>query len=262
MQRHNLEILNGLLGCQNIQSIKADIVYKYPEPACRLKEVLMGCQNLDILHLRTVRLIGETGMFLTGAGSLEQVFDLGVEPGDKLAPLRELVYEMHMRGFYIEVPLIPNSFWDWTRLRHLELRGSQMIQFVNAIQGQIPSLEVLKLEHMDWTGTWAYMQANNILNDLVSGIQGLIQFELVDAAFQLLPSTISLQSKLKSLSYYTSRHCRKPGVHHMPSAPEPFSAGDIKLLATSCSELSSLALHMAYVTDDLVIMMRIYFESS
>lgn len=47
-----MELLDGLSGCQNIQSFDVDVDYRTPKSTREIKHFLMSCQNLKVLRLR------------------------------------------------------------------------------------------------------------------------------------------------------------------------------------------------------------------
>lgn len=220
----------------------------------------MSCPKLQVLHLLyNKKASQETRQFS---------FNLGVRPNDKIAPLRELRYEILRESPYSQTPLIPSTFCDWSQLRSLELRGNPMILFMKSIQGHIPLLEVLKLGHMrGGPGGWHGQEANQIINDFISSTQSLVQLDVVDTLLHLLPSTISSQSRLRRLSYCKPSpfegpdvECyipnilpfEEPGGSYRFSSIRLFRADDVKELAASCLRLSSLTIHMQEFTNDLV----------
>jgi hypothetical protein len=245
VQRHDLEILDTLLGCQNIQSVKANINYEHPASTRRLKEVLMSCPKLEVLHLRIPR--KDVGLRWSSDWPGPQ--DFGVEPGDRLVPLRELVYES--RPLYGRDGLIPKSFWDFTRLRHLEIRGIDTINFVKSIPGQITCLETLKIENFCCAEEWEV--GAEVLNDFMSEIHGLVNLELINPIFNRsihrFLSILTQQSEtLERLTFRKPRRCCAP---YSVLVGNPFSVQSLDILGASCSKLSSLTLDII-ITDDLV----------
>jgi hypothetical protein len=124
-------------------------IFHYEDPGTtrRLKEVLVSCPNLEILHLRIPRIDGRAEWQSDHRGA----FDLCAEPGDQLPPLRELVFESRWEiGFQ---PFVPNTFWNWSRIRHLELCGLDMAYPIVTITGQIKYLQTLIIESLWGHGT-------------------------------------------------------------------------------------------------------------
>ncbi|KUJ18782.1 uncharacterized protein LY89DRAFT_504870 [Mollisia scopiformis] len=98
--RDGLSLLDDLSGCKSIRFIELNIDYNERESTGRIKEVLMSCPNLEILHLRDPSAT-------YSMDSLEHgTHDICVEVGNQLPRVRELVYESHSK----HRTLIPNSF--------------------------------------------------------------------------------------------------------------------------------------------------------
>src|SRR4051812_23576229 len=126
-EQRNLKILDSLMSCRRIYSIKADVSYENASSTTRFKEVLISCPNLEVLHLRYPR--EEQSRTLPREG-----LDFGVETGEKLHHLKELVYECCSGSYTTEErKTIPSTFFDFTELRHLELRGKHMHGFIESL---------------------------------------------------------------------------------------------------------------------------------
>jgi hypothetical protein len=158
--------------------------------------------------------------------------DFSIKSDEGIVSPRELVYETNASG----LPLIQNSSWDWTRLTHLEVRGSKMLKFLESIQGRVNSLEVLSLKAIecldgdDWSPR---QEATNLaMDDFLSSVRGLKILDVINCQVQLQFSNVFAQGhKLKHFSYYTPRRCRAPGSY----MPQPtVSYQDLKTLRTSC----------------------------
>jgi hypothetical protein len=206
----------------------------------------MSCPNLEILHLRVPNDGTRHEWFVD---NVNVPHDFGALPGDKLPPLRELVYESRLTGFQSGTrPFIPTSCWDWSRIRCLELRGQNMIRFVKKITGQIKSLETLKVENFCSVG-YAHEYATQVLNEFISEIGGLVNLELINANVILPVSTFTrLGSTLNKLCYHKPVY---PWVRPCLIYPRPFSQEELGSISEDCPHLTSLTLHM-FIDDDLV----------
>jgi hypothetical protein len=208
--------------------------------------VVMSCPNLEALHLR----VPNDGMrYEWFVDDVNVLHDFGVLPGDKFPPLRGLVYESRFTGFQSGTrPFISTSYWDWSRIRHLELRGQNMIRFVKEITGQIEYLETLKVENF-CNVHYAHEYATQVLNDFISEIGGLVNVELINANVVLPVSTFT------RLGSTLNRHCYHkpvyPWVRPCLIYPPPFSQEELGSISEDCPHLTSLTLHM-FIEEDLV----------
>jgi hypothetical protein len=238
--------LTSLLGSKNVRSIKANIQRVELESTRSLLEVVMSCSNLEVLHLRVPN---NGGRHVWQVDDFNAPHDFGALPGDRLPPLRELVYESHFTSFIPGTkPFIPKSCWDWSRIRHLELRGQNMILFVKEIAGQIKYLETLKVENFCHIG-YAHEYATQVLVDFISELRGLVNLQLINPSVKLPISTITgLGTTLQRLCYHKPRYpWVRPGLRYAI----PLSPKELDCISEDCPHLTSLALHM-FIDDDLV----------
>jgi len=132
-------------------------------------------------------------------------YDFDVEPGDRLSPLRELVY--HCRLWQGPQSLIPSSFWDWSKICHLEVWGPKLVDFLDGIRGQIKCLETLKVENSCCETSQNFTHVTQVLNDFVSEIHGLASLELMNRALITFPLSVFIRqgSTLRKLCYHRPR---------------------------------------------------------
>jgi hypothetical protein len=240
--------INSLLDSRNVRSIKANIETEEPGSTRGLLEVVMSCPNLQVLHLCVPNDGTRHEWFVE---DVTVPHDFGALPGDKLPPLRELVYESRFTGLRpCTRPFIPTGCWDWSRIRRLELRGQNMIRFVKEITGRINYLETLKVENF-CNVYYAHEYATQVLNDFISQIGGLVNLELINANVVLPVSTFTrLGSTLNRLCYHKPVY---PWVRPCLTYPPPFSQEELGSISEDCPHLTSLTLHM-FIEEDLVTM--------
>jgi hypothetical protein len=221
-------------------------MYEEPEAMRRFKQLLMSCKNLEALHLRLpTDHEGRTNWASDGNG----IYNFGVEADDRLSsPLKELVY--HSRGGYTgRDNFIPSSFFDLSQLSRLEVRGHHMISFTRTLQGKFKQLESLEIEYFCWGENYEY--GLRVLDDLISSIRGLKNLKLVNPISQLPISTLCLQGDtLQNLYLRHPRRGHEP--YSMIIKPKPYIPVELDELNHRCPHLSSLALDMAILMDDLV----------
>lgn len=115
-----------------------------------------------------------------------------VEAGESLNPLTTLVYEARLPAMTENIT-IPASFFNWSKIRHLELRGHRMDSFIRSLKDKITSLDTLILQFF-CTGV-DFWEGVQLLDDLISRICGLKSLTLVNPVDQLLVSTICLHGE-------------------------------------------------------------------
>lgn len=106
-QQHDLNLSDGLLGCGNIFSTCAEINYEHPISARRIMEVEMSCPSFETLELR----VGKDFNFKMRESHESGAHDFCLRSGDKLPPVRKLVYETRLLRPLL--PLILPTFWNW-----------------------------------------------------------------------------------------------------------------------------------------------------
>jgi len=240
-----MELLKSLVGLQSVRSIKTVINYEHPVAIRWLKDVILSCPRLNVLHLRVPRdWQGQPNWQSDGLGS----YDLSVEPGEKSGPLTELVYES---THPFSPPMIPVSFFDWTRLRRLELRGHGMYHLIKSLEGHQLVLESFKVEFIYLQFESAPDRNIPILEDFISSFRGLETLDLTSPFRQFPTSTISLHGNtLKHLSiHHPTRWEAVSGTKLV--LPKPYSPADLDSLNDTCPHIVSLALDMG-ICGDLV----------
>jgi hypothetical protein len=127
-----LDLLKRLVSIQNIYSVKLTIEYENPVTMRWLKDMLLSSPNLKILYLTLPECPdGDVDWLSDGLGS----YNLCIESGERLPPLDELVYEMRHHRQAVDQPFIPASFFDLTKIRHLTLTGSNVVEFRRQLKG-------------------------------------------------------------------------------------------------------------------------------
>ncbi|KAE8443787.1 hypothetical protein EG329_001381 [Mollisiaceae sp. DMI_Dod_QoI] len=233
VQTADLNLLKSLVGIQNIHAVKVVINYEHPVSMRWLKDALISSKNLEVLHLSPPR--NHDGRIEWRNDDLGQ-YDLCVEEGERLESLTELVYES--RSFYA-TKLIPVSFFNWSKIRHLELRGHILRHYVHFLQTQEVYFHTLVLESI---ASSAYLQAGNkFLDEFLNHLHGLKRLALVTPLDQIPIDTIALHGDtLRSLSIRFIRRSVDP-YSILVNIP-PYEVQQIDSLNTSCPHISSLAL--------------------
>lgn len=236
----NRRTLNSLLGCGNIYSINAFTDCNFPGQMRRLKEIILSCKRLEVLHLRLWR--NEDGRLPTSQAESSE-FDLCVESGDKLPPLKELAIDSKI--FTPTSPTtvsIPSTFWNWSQIRHLELRGQNMLFFLESIRGQILHLDTLIIEHFFYEAGYDG-DADRVLEDFIISIHGLKNLKLINPTKQISISTFAHHGS--TLERLTVLHPRKTVLLYSGYTNAcPYEPADLEYLRESCPRLRSLALDM------------------
>lgn len=164
--------------------------------------------------------------------------------------MRELIYECHT-WYRTPSVRIPPSFFDWTQITHLGLRGRQMCEYSKALKGLPTALRTLKVEN------FCYAMPNNeeptkALARFMSEISGLVHLTLVNFTGRLPAVVFSLQgAALKTLSYHRPR---LPWSHTFDGYRPPhhaLSVEELDEISGSCPNLAALTIDMG-ITHDLV----------
>lgn len=93
-----------------------------------LKDILLKCDQLKILHLLHVR-----------SGS--RFKDEEIEQSERLPAVEELFLQGY---FWLHSPRIATSFWDWSKLTSLRLEKVFIVKFLESV----PPVNLLKLRHL------------------------------------------------------------------------------------------------------------------
>lgn len=231
-----LQTLNSLSGCQNIHSIDASIDCYIPGPMPCLKEVILSCMRLEVLRLRLPR---DEDEYLPPSRSPSMQFNLYVRPDERLPPLKELAIDSRITRDNNTMSLIPTSFWNWSQILHLELRGQGMSRFLNSVQGHISYLENLVVKHfcsiLAYNGGW-----NRVLEDFVVSIHSLQSLKLTNNTRLIPISTLALHGN--TLQSLTVLHPRRAISPSLSSKACQYTPKDLDDLRESCPRLTSLAL--------------------
>jgi hypothetical protein len=242
-ERLKLRLLDGLFDRGNITSIKAQVHHIYPMWTKKFKEFVLSCPNIEILHIRIPLIDGKTEWSVAPTVPYE---NFHIAPTDKLAPLRELILESRHSN---PPQIIPSTFWDWSRIQHLELRGPNMFHVVNEIQGQIHQLETLIIEGFCSVRV-NFSQVTQLMIDFLSHIHGIVTLKLVNpSAILPISSLTQYGATLKTLCYHTPRD---PWAQWSMRSALPFTPSELDTLSYSCPHLASVTLQMPSIDDDLV----------
>ncbi|KAH6673339.1 hypothetical protein B0J14DRAFT_638384 [Halenospora varia] len=242
----DLEVQSPFFGCQNVHSIKVNINYDDLATKRKLKDLARSCLNLETFHIRVLQ---EDGTIAYHRPDPYVPLDFGVEARDKLPPVRELIYESRWNGgggqWVGQRGFIPCSFFNWTRIQHLELRGVMMWRFMRSIQGQISHLETLKVENFCWYEDC--IEASQVLNEFLSDIQGLVTLELINPTDFIWKHVLMQQGKsLEHFSYFPPRKCSSPFGQ---VNTDELSARDLPEFASACPNISSMTLQLMIGSD-------------
>jgi hypothetical protein len=243
VQANDLNLLKSLVSCRNIHSVKVEIEYEHPVTMRWLKDVLLSSEGLKVLHLTLPR--GRDGKVQWLADGLG-FYDLCVQPGERLSPLVELVYEGRMPP-QEERSVIPASFFDFTQIRHLELRGPIMDMFLMTLKDKSLNVRTLTIEYSS-----SCYGGFPSLEKFICQVRGVENLRIVSTAVagRLSISTLfGLGDTLKILELRYARNDTDlyPGAT-LRYACSPYDLDELRI---SCSQISSLVLEMQ-IYDTLV----------
>jgi hypothetical protein len=242
-ERLKFRLLDGLLDRGSITSIKAQVHHIYPMWTKQFKEFVLSCPNIEILHIR-IPLTDDKTEWSVAPTVPDENFHIA--PTDKLAPLRELILDSRLSN---HPQIIPSTFWDWSRIQHLELRGPNMFHVVNEIQGQIHQLETLIIEGFCSVRV-NFSQVTQLMIDFLSHIHGIVTLKLINpSAILPISSLTQYGATLKTLCYHTPRD---PWAQWSMRSALPFTPSELDTLSYSCPHLASVTLQMPSIDDDLV----------
>jgi hypothetical protein len=255
VQANDLNLLKSLVDCRNIHSVKVEIEYEHPVTMRWLKDVLLSSPKLNILHLTLPR--GRDGKPQWPADGLG-FYDLCVQQGDRLSPLTELVYETRIPFAKDEQSVIPASFFDFSQIHHLELRGPIVDRFLMTLKDQSLHMETLIIEYLFCP---VYL-GREVLEDFMSRIRGVKTLRIISLSRQAqlpISTVFALRDTLMNLEIRFARNViDKYEEHSYP--PE-----DLDDLRMSCPQISSLVLQMqiynTLVSTDINLTFNIYLKA-
>ncbi|KAE9379586.1 hypothetical protein N431DRAFT_159822 [Stipitochalara longipes BDJ] len=241
VQLLELDLLKTLVSFQNIHSVKVVIEYEHPVAMRWLKDVLLSSPKLTILHLTLPRnREGLIEWLADGLGS----YDLCAQPGERLGPLDELVYETRLPAQSAQEhdhTFIPASFFDLTRIRLLTLRGFHTEKFLLALEATPIHVTAIAI-------TCCARPSNGGLENFIPRTRGVETLKIISTA-DLLPihTVFHLRDTLTNIELRYTRY----GIESI-SAPVKvhfYSPTDLDDLREACPQISSLVLDMEILND-------------
>jgi hypothetical protein len=236
----DLNLLKSLVDFHNIHSIQVVIEYEHPIAMRWLKNVLLGSPNLRILHLTLPRTRdGKVDWLADGHGT----YDLCVQPGERLSPLTELVFETR-KPLEDDRSIIPSSFFDFTQMHRLELRGFNMDRFLLPLASQLLRLQSLTILYFNKP----LEERGNVLEKFVSSIRGVrtlriiisVRLPPISTFFVFAGTLNTLELRFARQAYDSYTFSR--GVERTSYTPD-----DLDALREACPQISSLILDMIMV---------------
>lgn len=238
---HLTNLLKPFLGLPNLTVLKIEYASIHSVPMKYLKTFLLHSKQLEVLHLTVPR--DENGTLQWVAPSRRDL-QPAEQPSGKVSPLQELVYESAAE---LEEQIFPVSFFDTTKLCHLELRGDMSRSFIRQIATQEPQLHTLILEELTvewWNG------GISELEEVLQRNRGLETFHLQQPMKKVSVLAICVQnSTLTSLSIRNDRLGHDP-YYPIPRA-DPYTIQELEALCSSCIYISSLTLDIV-MADEMV----------
>lgn len=228
----NPMITSHLLGCRNIRSINAWPDYQQTKIASQFKELLIGCPGLEILHIKKQRL-----WHVRPGRQAIPAFDLGILPGDKLPPVKKLVVELFLKG-------LPTRFWDFTNLKHLEVRSHFAFSFFGQLQNPTNCVQTLIVEQRPLLGFVSESEEIDALNTFISNGKGIENLTIINGRVTIPARTICIHGDtLQSLTLHQPR-C---GPNYPTLADRPYySPDDFKMLNRCCPHLSTMIVNLRF----------------
>lgn len=244
VQLLELDLLKSLVDFQNIHSVKVVIEYENPVAMRWLKDVLLGSPKLEIFHLTLPRdRDGKVEWTADGLGS----YDLCVESGECLAPLKELLYEIRRPPYTEDRPLIPPSFFNLTQIRCLELKGFDIEKFLVQLKDQPLHLDALTIT--SFTDPF-FSGFNATLEELIPQLRGVGTLRII-TTMELLPTYhfFHLSDTITDFEFRSARDCIDSFPYMVTRSF--FLPNQLDELRTACPLISSLVLDMK-IGDNLV----------
>ncbi|KUJ21391.1 uncharacterized protein LY89DRAFT_432668 [Mollisia scopiformis] len=240
VQNADLNLLKSLVGIPNVHTMKVEINYEHPVAMRWLKDVLLSSRNLETLHLTLPRnQDGRIDWDYDGLG----VYDLCIEKGEQLESLKELVYEARQPPWSPK-QLIPTSFFNWSKIHHLQLRGHALHYYVKYLHTQDVYFQTLSIEFIVSPGY--RHDGNKFLDNFIVKLRGLEKLELATPLDQMPVDKVALHGDtLTSLSIRSIRRSVDP-YSFLLMIP-PYELDHLNNLKASCPHISSLALDLGIV---------------
>jgi hypothetical protein len=169
------------------------------------------------------------------------------EPGERLESLKELVYEARQPQLS-ERQLIPISFFNWSRIRHLQLRGHVMSLYIKSMGTKDVQFETLVLENV--ISEKQARLGDKSLEHFIAELNGIQQLKIATPPDQLPLEWLKPHGEtLKTISI---RSAQSSGVTFwMGRFVRPCSISQISSLNASCPNIKSLALDIG-ITEIIV----------
>lgn len=227
-------ILGNLLGCRNIHSVSAFFESQKPGLARRFKEFLIGCSRLEILHIKKSPYWQSQSRT---RGRILNSQDLGLMPGDRLPPVKELVLET----FGEEFDARAMTFWNTSKLRYLEVRGHFALKFFDQLQNRPNCVETLIVEQYVMPGAPRPISA---LDSFISNAKRIENLTVIHCLDLIPAQTVAIHGNtLKSLAIHQPRR----GTVYAPLTVSPYySADEFQMLNRYCPHLSSMVVDLMF----------------
>jgi hypothetical protein len=165
--------------------------------------------------------------------------------------LKELVYEARVPHGRLDSESfnIPASFFNWSKLRHLELRGLRMFRLIKSLGDQILTLQTLKLEFCcPPSHDMSNQEKLTVLETFLSNVRGLETLVLHSDTPHLPISVFATHANtLKNLSIRYPNF--RAGSYTYASGP--WTAQELDRLNRSCPRISHLTLDIP-ISDHIV----------
>ena len=223
-----------LMHCANLRSLKATINDGIGTGLAYLGAVFAGCPNLKEVRLAQ-RKVG------TNVMSESASYSFCFIGNEKLPLLEKLMLE---NCFFTSLQI---KLWDFSQLRHLELRNIQMKYFLRTLHGRdLPRLKVFRIEERCiWDSEGLQENLAVFLLDLpsldvlsLSGVVGRIPMSVITTHGQTLHSL-----QLQETQHWMQTRNTSSALGTKPSCPM-LTSEEINLLSTECPHLERLTLDM------------------
>ncbi|KAL6713104.1 hypothetical protein ACLMJK_009225 [Lecanora helva] len=175
-------------------------------------------------------------LHIAGDGYIMHFKDRNVKPGERMPPIQELVLQ---RYCWDHSPQVAVNFWNWTNLRHLELREICMVSFLTSVPPErLLQLRVLVLDPRCIL-TPHESRASDLISVLVSKLRALEVLDLRLAPSKILSGISKNGQTLKVLKFRDSFALGDQKSNTL-------SVNDMGTVRTSCLHLAELQIPIAF----------------